>query len=125
MFRSVEHAHQLSPWVAYKAAEMVEVKNMGHGKKSALVCLVGAVALGAVLAGCARSNSASVAATPVNTQASESTTAQASMPTTVVAADAVPEVVVGASRGDDVEVVVKASRNDPKLVALSVHKASH
>jgi hypothetical protein len=36
-----------------------------------------------------------------------------------------PEVVVGASRGDEVEVVVKASKNNSKLVALSEHKAAH
>jgi type IV pilus biogenesis protein CpaD/CtpE len=97
---------------------------MEHGNKSALVCLIGAVALGAVLAGCARTNPASVAAAPVNTQASQSTTAQASKPAPAVVADAVPEVVVGASRGDDVEVVVKASRNS-KLVALQDRKAAH
>ena len=92
---------------------------MNHGKKSALVCLVGAVALGAVLAGCARSNSAGVAATPVNTPAAKPSVAQAAA---AVPTESVPEVVVGASRGDDVEVVVKASRNNPNIVALSEHK---
>jgi len=88
---------------------------MNHGNKSVLVCVVGAVALAAVLAGCARSNSVGVAAIPVNTQQASKKTA--------APAESMPEVVVGASRGDEAEVVVKGSRNDPKLVALSEHKA--
>jgi hypothetical protein len=83
---------------------------MRHGKKSILL-LIGAIALGSGLGGCARNNSAAVAAAaPVTTQGS---TAPAP-----AAVEGMPEVVVGASRGDEVEVVVKASK-DSKLVATA------
>jgi len=100
---------------------------MGHGKKSVVVCLISAVALGAVLAGCARTNSGAVVATSVNTTPASATpvNTQSSKPAPAAAGDAVPEVVVGASRGDDVEVVVKASRNNPNLVASSEHNGAH
>ena len=96
-----------------------EVAKMRHGKKS-MVLLACAVALGSGLVGCARNNSAAVVAGPVNSQG-----APAAAPAPAAAAEGMPEVVVGASRGDEVEVVVKAYKNNSKLVALSEHKAAH
>jgi hypothetical protein len=93
---------------------------MRHGKKS-MVLLACAVALGSGLVGCARNNSAAVVAGPVNSQGAPAPAA----PAPAAAAEGMPEVVVGASRGDEVEVVVKASKNNSKLVALSEHKAAH
>ena len=95
---------------------------MDAGKKSTLICPLGALALGAVLAGCARSNPAGVAANPAGVAAPTPVSTQPAK-AKVAAADGMPEVVVGASRADEAEIVVKAARDNPNIVALSEHKA--